>query len=339
MKNFFQKNAIFLAALLQVLPVVRNTIVNPATTNSFAIIMRWGIGSTAAFGAYDAISASSTPYFFPFQTNIVMTVGVYYTNSIVVTNTGTDPGAYFELTNSLGQDSGQIGGNSTTTVCLPPGITLKCVDKVVNHSVYAAVYGTPTTVGTTGKVSVDAGFSGAGDIYTNVFFTVISGASLPTITNQPANASIVAGGTTNFTVLAGTAPLKYQWYFNTNTVLPNATNTSLTLTNILKSQAGTYSVIITNTAGSVTSTPAILMVATPPSPPITSSSISASGGFFHITFNPIAGLTNAVQTNSNLAAGIWSTMTNIPPPVTTNAVTVTDAVNSAGKFYRVQINP
>jgi hypothetical protein len=425
MKHFFHKNAILLAALLQVLPVVRNTITNPAATNCLAIVLRWGIGSTAAFGAYDTVSASSTPYFFPFQTNIVLTVGVYYTNSIVVTNTGTDPGAYFELTNSIGSDSGQIGGNSTTTVCLPPGITLQCIDKVVNHSVYAAVYGTPTTASAIARVNVDAGFSGAGDIYTNIFFTVVSGASPPTITNPPVSLTNVVGTSPTFSVTAGPSPMGYQWRFNTNTilgaatnywltitnvqltnagyydvvitnsggartsapalltvwqppvitnqplgstnlagagvnfnvtaggvpglsyqwklntntVLPGATGPSFTITNIHLSQAGTYSVVINNSAGSVTSSPAILAVKTPPSPPITSSSVSAADGRFHITFNPVAGLTNAVQTNSNLATGAWSTMTNIAPPVATNAITIMDAVNATGKFYRIQINP
>ena len=47
----------------------------------------------------------------------------------------------------------------------------------------------------------------------------------------------------------GTAPLSYQWYFNTNTLLPNATNTSLTLTNVQTNIAGWYSVIVTNSLG------------------------------------------------------------------------------------------
>jgi hypothetical protein len=54
--------------------------------------------------------------------------------------------------------------------------------------------------------------------------------------------------------------LSYQWYFNTNTPLANATNASLILTNLQTTNAGTYSVIVTNTAGSATSLFATLTV-------------------------------------------------------------------------------
>jgi len=58
----------------------------------------------------------------------------------------------------------------------------------------------------------------------------------------------------------GSAPLFYQWYFNTNTALPNATNASLTISNSLTNDAGGYSVAVTNVAGSVTSVVATLAI-------------------------------------------------------------------------------
>jgi hypothetical protein len=41
---------------------------------------------------------------------------------------------------------------------------------------------------------------------------------------------VLVSNSVTFTVVAtGDAPLRYQWYFNTNTVLANATNASFTI--------------------------------------------------------------------------------------------------------------
>src|ERR1019366_9296039 len=57
-------------------------------------------------------------------------------------------------------------------------------------------------------------------------------------------------------------PLGYQWYFNQITVVTNATNATLGLTNIGLGQGGNYLVVITNGYGSVTSAPASVVVVT-----------------------------------------------------------------------------
>jgi hypothetical protein len=339
MKRLFHRHAIILAALLQVLPILRTVVTNPAAPSAFAIIMRWTVASTAALGAYDAFSAASTPYFMPFQTNMALTVGTLFTNNIIVTNTGADPGAYFELTNSAHLDSGQIGKNATTTVCLPPGITLKCYDNVsaTQRWFYAAIYGTPTTPSATAKVNVDAGFSGAGDIFTNIFFTVVSGASRPVITNQPASVTNVAGGNAAFSVVVGgTAPLTYQWRLFTTNYQSSATNSSLNFTNLRLSQAGDYTVVITNIAGSVTSSVSTLAVTIPPLPVLVPT--PAAGNFFQFTFVPVVGLTNTVETNETVNAS-WIALTNIPPPASAASITVTDSISGNARFYRVKINP
>jgi hypothetical protein len=67
-------------------------------------------------------------------------------------------------------------------------------------------------------------------------------------------------------VAGGTAPLSYQWYFNTNVLLSSATNATLLLTNVDISLAGVYSVLITNSAGSLSSAFATLGVNRPPMP-------------------------------------------------------------------------
>ncbi len=85
----------------------------------------------------------------------------------------------------------------------------------------------------------------------------------PSITAQPQNQSVIASNAANFTVTAsGTAPLRYQWFFNTNTALADATNTAYGITSAQITNAGTYSVRITNDYGAVTSSFATLTVNT-----------------------------------------------------------------------------
>ena len=82
----------------------------------------------------------------------------------------------------------------------------------------------------------------------------------PAITTQPADQTVVAGSNATFSVTAtGTPPPAYQWLFS-GTNLAGATGTSLTLTDVQSAQAGRYAVVLTNTAGSLTSDVATLTV-------------------------------------------------------------------------------
>jgi len=88
--------------------------------------------------------------------------------------------------------------------------------------------------------------------------------SAPYIYTQPANQVVTVGGSVTFSVgVAGTAPLSCQWSFG-GSALDGATNASLTLTNVQFSQAGNYSVVITNVAGTASSSNATLSVNFPP---------------------------------------------------------------------------
>jgi hypothetical protein len=70
----------------------------------------------------------------------------------------------------------------------------------------------------------------------------------------------VEGSTVVFSVTAtGTDPLAYQWKFG-GTIIPGATNSTLTLTNIHPDQAGYYTVRVSDMGGAVTSTYATLTV-------------------------------------------------------------------------------
>jgi energy-converting hydrogenase Eha subunit F len=86
----------------------------------------------------------------------------------------------------------------------------------------------------------------------------------PALFAQPTNQSVVVAQTATFQIQAGgTAPLSYQWGFG-STPIQGATNSLLALTNVQMSQAGAYSVTVTNAYGSVTSSNATLVVNFPP---------------------------------------------------------------------------
>jgi uncharacterized repeat protein (TIGR02543 family) len=82
----------------------------------------------------------------------------------------------------------------------------------------------------------------------------------PAITTQPAGSTVTQGQNATFTVGAtGTAPLSYFWRQSTAVVARTATG-SFTITNAQPSDAGSYSVIVSNSAGTATSTAAVLAV-------------------------------------------------------------------------------
>jgi len=89
----------------------------------------------------------------------------------------------------------------------------------------------------------------------------------PSILTQPQDQIVALGATATFRVQAGgNPPLFFQWWFNDNS-LAGRTNTTLVLTNIQSAQAGRYSVVVSNSFGSVTSSPAALIIGSCATPP------------------------------------------------------------------------
>jgi hypothetical protein len=86
----------------------------------------------------------------------------------------------------------------------------------------------------------------------------------PTITTQPQNQTVVQSATASFSVIAaGTAPLGYQWKFGAQNI-SGATQSTYTINNAQSAAAGSYSVVISNVAGAMTSSVVSLVVNVPP---------------------------------------------------------------------------
>ena len=84
--------------------------------------------------------------------------------------------------------------------------------------------------------------------------------------SQPQNTTVLLGGTASFTVVtnAGSGPISYQWYFNGTNGISGGTNATLTLVNVQTNQAGSYTVVVTNAWGAVTSAPAATLTVNVP---------------------------------------------------------------------------
>ena len=100
-------------------------------------------------------------------------------------------------------------------------------------------------------------------VSSNAVLTVIElppAATMPTVVSEPASQVAVQGSNASFSVSAtGTLPLNYQWRLDGNDI-PGAITDAYSLIDAQLTNAGGYSVVIGNVAGSVTSSVATLTV-------------------------------------------------------------------------------
>jgi hypothetical protein len=100
----------------------------------------------------------------------------------------------------------------------------------------------------------------------------------PAITTQPVSQAVNSGANATFSVVAtGSAPLAYQWISN-GSALPGATASSLILASVQPANSGTYSVVVSNSVGAVTSAPAVLTVLAPPAITLQPQSVTNASG-------------------------------------------------------------
>jgi hypothetical protein len=167
-------------------------------------------------------------------------------------------------------------------------------------------------------------------ISTNFALAVLSP---PQILTQPANEVAYWGQDATLEVAAeGTAPLAYQWYLN-GLPIGWGTNAVLSFPSLDLTNAGAYSVQVTNLYGSAVSQPVNLLV----NPAGVSLGLYAGltlsgtvGKSFDVLYAPILD----VSTN-------WTTITNVTltEPVQIWVDTSTDVSHGGRRFYRVVAHP
>jgi hypothetical protein len=100
----------------------------------------------------------------------------------------------------------------------------------------------------------------------------------PSISAPPASITVTQGQSASFSVVAaGTAPFSYQWQKN-GIAISGATSATLTMGSVQLTDAGNYTVLVTNAASSVTSAGALLTVYAAPIISTSPASITVTQG-------------------------------------------------------------
>jgi hypothetical protein len=144
----------------------------------------------------------------------------------------------------------------------------------------------------------------------------LSSFAVPIFAYQPPDQTVVSGQNVTFIVGAFcTLPLSYQWNFvplggGSITPIPNATNQTLSITNVATENQGHYSVVVSNVFTSLSTTNALLTVLS--LAPSLTSPITPSPGSIQFDIVGIAGSNYVVLATTNLVD--WSPqLTNVSP--------------------------
>ncbi len=180
-------------------------------------------------------------------------------------------------------------GQTNATVYYTPTATDYCGDVVAPASIVATPpSGSQFPIGTNTVTVVATDIDG--NSATDTFTVAVIG--LPTIITQPMSRTNNATTTAMFSVVAtNPAPLTYQWLKNSSPLsnggnVSGATNATLTLANVSDSDVATYSVIVSDLAGSVTSSNATLTVIDPPvvtSQPVSETNLATTTATFAVS--------------------------------------------------------
>lgn len=100
----------------------------------------------------------------------------------------------------------------------------------------------------------------------------------PNISLQPQSQAVTNGNTVQFSVTANGVPAPtYQWFLN-GSAFSGATTNTLSFSNARSTDAGDYTVVVTNSLGSATSNKATLTVSAVPAPTPTPTTSGGGGG-------------------------------------------------------------
>jgi hypothetical protein len=316
-RNLAKLPPLMLAALLQWAPlikVVQSSSKSIMAGSPLAIVVRWVTATAVAAGGYHAVSGA-TIVLITSPTNSVATNGLPYAYTITQSSANVDRGHTF------------------TASPLPAGLLLTTYEGN-NLPAFARITGTPSESGVWLVHLTASYFDNVSTLYavpTNMTLTVYG---KPIITNQPVSLLVAPSANATFSVMAGGFPApRYRWRHGT-TNLTGRTNSSLTLTNVNASNAGNYSVIVSNSLGSVTSVVATLTVQLPP-PRFTL--FRRLNGQFRMGFTRDPGAAYEIVYSDGLPAVVWQTLTNWPP-VTASTPTTLDVpiISPAARFYQIR---
>jgi hypothetical protein len=310
--------------------------------------------------SFSVVADGSPPFTYQWYFNGSSLGGGGQSSSYSINNVNTgSAGSYtVVVNNNYGSITSAI---ATLTVLVPAGITTQPQSQTVivgqNASFSVAASGTAPLnyqwnldgTALSGATNSDLALTDiqtnqAGSytvVVTNAYGAVTSAVAAltvyvpPGIQTQPQNLTVAQSQSASFSVVAtGSAPFSYQWNLNGTNVF-GATNSTLALTNVQTTDAGSYLVVVTNIAGSVTSAVATLTVANPNVALSVASGAGRSPAGFTFQFSAPIEVTCVILASTDLQA--W---TPIATNVATNGSTsFTDnaAANYRDRFYRVLV--
>ena len=135
----------------------------------------------------------------------------------------------------------------------------------------------------------------------------------PRLTTSPASVKTGIGSTATFSVAALGNSLNYQWKVG-STILPNATNSSLSIPNAGLANEGNYAVYITNRIGSTSSVPVQLSITYPPvitTDPIAATVIQGGSATLSVAASGRTPMTYSWYLNNVAISGATSSTLNL----------------------------
>ena len=163
--------------------------------------------------------------------------------------------------------------------------------------------------------------------------------NMPGIYLQPATTVIgLENGTATFTLLAtNRAPLAYQWRLS-GTNLPGANSSALVLSNLSMSWSGrSFVCVVSNMAGSVTSTPSILTVFADTNPPTILNVVNLGLTNVQVTYSKMVEAASATST-ANYVFTNGLAVTRAALNTDSQTVVLTTAQLTYGSNYCVVVN-
>lgn len=278
--------AALLVVLLQRLPMLRAIVTTEFVVSSgVGSVLKGVLAGSAALGAVQTVAGATELDAGTDGNPGAATVGVAFVGGFAVVGAPANAASY------------EIMGD------IPPGLTVTNISGDTVNGATVTVSGTPTEAGSfTMRIRAWRGPNKTENGGTPQFDYVINVAAVgtaPTIATQPDALSVAAGGSASFSVGASGDPAPtFQWRKD-GADISGATGATFLIATVAPSDAGDYTVVVSNTSANTTSTAATLTV---------TAAASVTIGTQPGSINPVVGGTaslSVVATSSGSLSYQW----------------------------------
>ncbi|MEJ6602515.1 MAG: immunoglobulin domain-containing protein [Opitutaceae bacterium] len=279
--------AALLMVLLQRLPMLRAIVTTEFVVSSgVGSVLKGVLAGSAALGAVQTVAGATELDAGTGGNPGSATVGVAFTGGFAVVGAPAVPASY-EITGDI-----------------PPGLTVTNISGDQVNGSTVTITGTPTEAGSFAmRIRAWKGpnktLNGGQPTFNYVINIAAGGGSAPAISNQPDTLSVATGGSASFSVSASGDPTPtFQWRKD-GTNITGATSSTFSIATVAASDAGDYTVVVTNASGSDTSTAATLTV---------TAAATVTIGTQPVSINPVVGGTaslSVIATSSGSLSYQW----------------------------------